>query len=75
MTEEEVRKIVREEIELAMPQRDFRGYFPPAYAPQWQSRGCFVCGLGADGKPMAYVCSRNGCPTRATSGATPHDHP
>ena len=28
--------------------------------------GCHVCGLGSDGKPMAYNCQRNDCPTRAT---------
>ena len=28
--------------------------------------GCPVCGLGSDGKPMAYACARNDCPTRAT---------
>jgi len=28
--------------------------------------GCPVCEIGADGKPYAYVCMRNDCPTRAT---------
>lgn len=27
--------------------------------------GCPVCGVGADGKPMGYVCPRNDCPTKA----------
>lgn len=31
----------------------------------WKA-GCPVCGLGSDGKPMAYACARNDCPTRAT---------
>jgi hypothetical protein len=30
------------------------------------SRGCKVCGIGSDGKPMGYVCSRTDCPTRIT---------
>lgn len=28
--------------------------------------GCPVCGLGADGRAMGYVCPRNDCPTRIT---------
>ena len=28
--------------------------------------GCTVCNIGSDGKPYAYACSRNDCPTRAT---------
>lgn len=37
-------------------------------AREWgsASMGCPVCGIGADGKPMAYACTRNDCPTRAT---------
>lgn len=31
----------------------------------WKA-GCPVCGLGSDGKPMAYACARNDCPTRVT---------
>ena len=29
-------------------------------------QGCTVCGIGADGKPYGYVCSRSDCPTRVT---------
>lgn len=64
--EKTIRRIVREEIERAMPQRDYRGYIPAPSVPVWVASGCPVCALGADGKPMAYVCSRNDCPTRAT---------
>lgn len=28
--------------------------------------GCRVCGIGADGKAMGYVCNRSDCPTRVT---------
>jgi DNA repair exonuclease SbcCD ATPase subunit len=34
--------------------------------PNTYSLGCYVCGVGADGKPMGYVCNRNDCPTRVT---------
>lgn len=33
-----------------------------------QKRGCPVCGLGADGKVMGYVCPRVDCPTQVRSG-------
>jgi hypothetical protein len=43
----------------------------PAQLPTWPSisspRGCPVCGLGADGKPMSYVCPRAACPNRVTA--------
>lgn len=29
-------------------------------------RGCRVCGIGAGGEAMGYVCSRGDCPTRIT---------
>jgi hypothetical protein len=37
--------------------------------PQWPNtashkRGCHVCGIGANGEVMGYVCSRSDCPTR-----------
>jgi hypothetical protein len=28
--------------------------------------GCRVCGIGADGKVMGYVCNRSDCPTKVT---------
>ena len=30
--------------------------------------GCRVCGLGADGRAMGYVCPRGDCPTQVRSG-------
>ncbi len=30
------------------------------------TKGCRVCGIGADGKAYSYVCSRGDCPTRIT---------
>ena len=30
--------------------------------------GCQVCGIGADGKAIGYVCTRGDCPTRITCG-------
>jgi hypothetical protein len=41
----------------------------PAWAPRpagTMHSGCPVCSLGADGKPMGYVCPRNDCPSRIT---------
>lgn len=35
---------------------------------QNQKRGCSVCGVGADGKVMGYVCTRMDCPTKITCG-------
>lgn len=34
---------------------------------EWGSgvSGCPVCGIGSDGKPYAYACQRNDCPTGA----------
>lgn len=29
-------------------------------------KGCFVCGLGSDGKITAYVCNNPNCPTKIT---------
>lgn len=33
-----------------------------------QKRGCRVCGIGADGRVVGYVCSRGDCPTKMTCG-------
>lgn len=38
---------------------------------QAQKRGCSVCGVGANGETVGYVCIRNDCPTRVTCGGTP----
>ena len=53
----------------------------PCYMPEsvqsgsdrWQSqkRGCQVCGIGANGETVGYVCTRNDCPTRVTCGVAP----
>lgn len=40
---------------------------PPFFA--W--RGCRVCGLGAEGRVVGYVCPRGDCPTQVRSGT--HD--
>jgi hypothetical protein len=32
------------------------------------NRGCGVCGIGANGQTMGYVCTRSDCPTRVTCG-------
>lgn len=29
-------------------------------------QGCPKCGIGADGKPMGYACTRTDCPTGVT---------
>lgn len=31
-----------------------------------QDQGCQVCGIGANGESMGYVCTRGDCPTRVT---------
>jgi len=31
-------------------------------------RGCRVCGMGADGQPVGYVCPRSDCPSRVSCG-------
>lgn len=38
---------------------------------QEQKRGCSVCGIGANGEVVGYVCTRNDCPTRVTCGDAP----
>lgn len=39
---------------------------PRTVKPVDINKGCSVCGIGADGKPYGYVCTRNDCPTRVT---------
>jgi hypothetical protein len=34
--------------------------------PPLLSMGCHVCGLGANGEIMGYVCHNPGCPTKIT---------
>lgn len=36
-----------------------------------QQRGCQVCGIGANGETVGYVCTRGDCPTRVTCGVAP----
>lgn len=40
----------------------------PQPAPMWLGTGCAVCGVGARGEVMGYVCSHPRCPTRVTCG-------
>ena len=51
-------------------------YMPESVQSGWdkwqaQKRGCQVCGIGANGETVGYVCTRNDCPTRVTCGVTP----
>ena len=39
---------------------------PPMINPSPFSQGCSRCGIGADGKPMGYACTRADCPTGVT---------
>lgn len=46
---------------------------PPMVNPMFPYRpeislgqGCPKCGIGADGKPMGYACTRTDCPTGVT---------
>lgn len=39
---------------------------PTILTPFVARMGCPVCGIGSDGKPYAYACTRNDCPTRVT---------
>ena len=34
--------------------------------PRDRLRGCRVCGIGANGEVMGYVCNHDDCPTRVT---------
>lgn len=34
--------------------------------PRDRFRGCRVCGIGANGEVIGYVCNRSDCPTRIT---------
>lgn len=56
--------IFRLEAALAEPQSGWDKW-------QAQKRGCSVCGVGANGETVGYVCIRNDCPTRVTCGGTP----
>lgn len=45
--------------------------YPPNYPPKsWEYKGCPVCGIGADGGALGYVCQRIDCPTRITARVT-----
>jgi hypothetical protein len=43
-------------------QRELREKQQAEPVREWP-RGCRVCGLGADGRVMGYVCPRSDCPT------------
>lgn len=49
------------------PRNPFNDY--PSWVPR-AGLGCPVCGVGADGKPMGYVCTNPNCPTRVTCTTT-----
>jgi hypothetical protein len=34
--------------------------------PPLHSRGCHICGIGANGEIMGYVCHNSSCPTKIT---------
>ena len=65
----------RHQFDLTPPKLERK----PAETPDWtdpyrypvtprfnQGRGCLVCGIGANGESMSYVCPRTDCPTRIT---------
>lgn len=43
---------------------------PQSGRDKWQAqkRGCSVCGIGANGETVGYVCPRSDCPTKITCG-------
>ncbi len=62
--EDSLRKIIREEIERVMPQRDYRGYpVTPLPALPSTSNRCLVCGIDFGYGPMGYACGNPMCPT------------
>lgn len=42
--------------------------YKPDYIPSTydSNKGCYVCGIGANGAIIGYVCNRSDCPTRIT---------
>lgn len=42
-------------------------WVPPSFPPQFPkprfTKGCSVCGIGADGEVLGYVCVRKDCPS------------
>lgn len=45
--------------------------YPQDNFPGLDMKGCRVCGIGANGEALGYVCPRLDCPTRIT--ATVHN--
>jgi hypothetical protein len=59
---------LRERLDRALHQWPIP-HLPAPYMPQAVPpfpRGCPVCGIGANGEVMGYVCPRMDCPTRIT---------
>lgn len=54
----------RELENLLMKEYEF--YVGGGYDPRDRFRGCRVCGIGANGEVIGYVCDRGDCPTRIT---------
>lgn len=50
------------------PRAPFRDY--PTWGVPYAGIGCPICGNGADGKAMGYVCTNPRCPTRVTCTTT-----
>lgn len=44
------------------------GTWTPCFPMSPYPRGCRVCGMGADGQPVGYVCPRSDCPSRISCG-------
>ena len=53
---------------LEQPERTLTPFWPDVPIFHYGHKGCSICGLGADGRTMGYVCSRIDCPTRVTCG-------
>ena len=50
------------------PRNPFVDY--PVWGIPHAGVGCPICGIGADGQPMGYVCTNPRCPTRVTCTTT-----
>lgn len=66
---------ILEEAANALEQRDktiealkLYKLYKPDYIPDTfdTTKGCHVCGIGANGGVIGYVCNRSDCPTRIT---------
>lgn len=64
---EELAKL-REQVQEMQRKLDYleKSDWTKTYPPVSTTLGCPKCGMGADGKPTAYVCHNPKCPTRIT---------